>query len=350
MNREVTLLHAGDLYLNRTDPESMFAGCASYFKEADLVVGNLEAQISDVGDPSPAKESLKMRSPEGMLAGYASAGFDALVLANNHSIDFGPESLLRSIELLDKAGIAHAGGGRNREEAHRPAILERNGTRIAILNYSSVNPPAAKATDERAGIATVRVSTAYEPHPRVLEVPGSPALVHTIPNADDAKVLEADIMSAKENADVVIVSWHWGVSPASGGTGQLVGYQVELAHRAIDAGADLVIGHHPHSPQAIEVYQGKAIFYSLGDFAFERLGGGTSAPNIIARCVVQGGEVREVSFVPSRPGGQREPLILRTSEAEDVLKMVQDHSAQFGTKFRVTDGSVVVETRVAVRA
>src|SRR3990172_5804822 len=182
----VTVLLVGDVYVQCPKPESMFSPVADHFRVKDILFGNMEGLITNVGKPTEGKQSTKQRCDENMLSAYTSLGFDVVSLANNHGVDYGWEGLERCIELLDRAGIAHAGGGRNIEAARRPAILERKGTEVAFLAYSSVFAPAFAAGPERGGIATVRVSTAFEPRPRHLEVPGSPPIIRTYPDPEEA--------------------------------------------------------------------------------------------------------------------------------------------------------------------
>lgn len=126
--QNVTMVLAGDLYVQREDPESIFASSAPYLRQADLFFGNLEAAVTDRGRPTPAKEMGLFKSEERMFTAYTSAGLDAVGLANNHTMNYGTEGLLRTMELLDGAGIAHTGGGRDIDEARAPAVVERNGT------------------------------------------------------------------------------------------------------------------------------------------------------------------------------------------------------------------------------
>jgi poly-gamma-glutamate capsule biosynthesis protein CapA/YwtB (metallophosphatase superfamily) len=172
VSEDLTLIIGGDLHVQRADPESAFRGIAPVLHGADLVFGNLEGIPSDVGEKTKGKQTGGFKPDESMLAAYRYARFAAVGLANNHSMDFGAPALLRCIELLDEAGIAHTGGGHTVEEARRPAVIERKGTRVGLLSYSTVFIPEYAATPERPGIATIRV-TAYDPPPRLIEAPGA---------------------------------------------------------------------------------------------------------------------------------------------------------------------------------
>jgi poly-gamma-glutamate synthesis protein (capsule biosynthesis protein) len=267
-------------------------------------------------------------------------------LANNPSMYRGEKGLLRTMDVLDKAGIAYGGGGRNLQEARRPVVVERKGVKVAFVCRTSVCTLEAPATTKRAGLAAVKVATAYEaPPPLPKEVPGTAPIIHTIPDARDVAALREDIAAAKKLADVVVVSWHWGVSPYSGGKGELVGYQTEMAHVAIDAGADLIVGHHPHLVQPIEVYRGKVIFYSLANFVHDGQSfWGKKQDTILARCRIKQGKVSEVSFVPGRINEQNQPMVLKPGEAPELLRHIRDVSAEFGTRFDVRETEVAIET------
>jgi poly-gamma-glutamate capsule biosynthesis protein CapA/YwtB (metallophosphatase superfamily) len=272
-------------------------------------------------------------------------------LANNPSMYRGVKGLLRTMEVLDKAGIAYGGGGKNLQEARRPTVVERKGIKVGFVCRTSVCTIDAAATAQRAGLAVVRVATAYEaPPPLPKEVPGAPPIIHTIPNAADVDVLRQDIAEARENADVVVVSWHWGISPYSGGKGELVGYQQEMAHFVVDAGADLVVGHHPHLVQPIEVYKGHVIFYSLANFIHDGPSfRGKKQDTILARCRIRNRKINEVCFVPGRINEQNQPELLKPAGAPELLSHVKKVSTPFGTVFDVRENEVAVATETALR-
>jgi poly-gamma-glutamate capsule biosynthesis protein CapA/YwtB (metallophosphatase superfamily) len=341
--QDVTMVLSGDLYVQREDPESIFAFSAPYLRQADLFFGNLEAAVTDRGNPTPAKEMGLFKSEERMFTAYTSAGLGAVGVANNHTMNYGTDGLLRTFELLDGVGIAHTGGGRDIDEAHLPAIVERKGTKIAFLSYSSVFVPPFAATSKRGGIATVRVTTAYEPQPRLSEVPGSPPIIRTFPNEDDVSAMLQDVAKAKQLADVVVISWHWGLSPATGGAGQMVPYQQPMAHAAIDAGADLIVGHHPHVLQPIEVYKGKVIFYSLGNFAFD-LFRGRAQTTVLAECHLRNGSIQQVGFLPTFINEDAQPNMVNTGEGATIVDHMKTISQPFGTVFEVNNDQVVINT------
>jgi poly-gamma-glutamate synthesis protein (capsule biosynthesis protein) len=175
-------------------------------------------------------------------------------------------------------------------------------------------------------------------------MPGVPPIIHTVANAEDVAAMQDDVRAAKKQADVVVVSWHWGVSPTGGGTGELVEYQVAMGHAAIDAGADLVVGHHPHLVQPIEVYKGKVIFYSIANLVHDLSPQHRNRPTILARCRIRDGQIREVAFVPGWISAENQPRYVKPAELPDVVKQVEQVSSRFGSQFEVRDEEVAVRT------
>jgi poly-gamma-glutamate capsule biosynthesis protein CapA/YwtB (metallophosphatase superfamily) len=183
-------------------------------------------------------------------------------MANNHSYDAGPEAMLDTRALLNSRGIQVTGAGCDIAEARRPAIVERNGVTVGYLGYTSVVTPGGTAGPAKPGIMNVRVKTSYE-----TRGPHAPVRIRTEPDPDDLAMLLEDVGKLKQQVDVAILAFHSGVIRLPR---VIADYQVAVAHAAVDAGADLVVGHAPHVPKAIEVYKGKAIFYSLGVFAMTK--------------------------------------------------------------------------------
>jgi poly-gamma-glutamate synthesis protein (capsule biosynthesis protein) len=342
--KDVEVVFVGDSYVQRPEPDSAFLHVGDYLRAADIAFCNLETVIADPQHLVPEHCRRGPRTDEWMLDAYLRAGITVVNVANNPSMYKGVEGLLRTIDLLDGAGIAHAGGGRNLAEARRPAVVERKGTRVAFVSRTSVFAITAPATLERGGVAVVRVKTSYEPPERFFEMPGVPPIIHTVPDPADVAAMQEDVRAAKEQADVVVMSWHWGVSPTGGGRGELVDYQTEMGHAAIDAGADLVIGHHPHLVQPIEVYKGKVIFYSIANLVHDLSERHRNQATILARCSIRDREIRQVSFVPGWIDEKNQPRFQKPAELPEVVRHVQQISRSFGTQFDGKEDEVVVRT------
>ncbi len=265
-------------------------------------------------------------------------------LANNHIMDFGSEGLFQTIELLDAQGIAHCGGGSNLSEARKPAIVECNGVRVAFLSYTSVFAPSFPAAKERPGVVTVRVQTSFMPHPRNFEQPGTPPIVTTVPNPEDVEAMRTDVRQAKANADLVVVSWHWGVSKRY----QRVPYQMDLGRAAIDAGASIVVGHHPHVLQGAEAYHGGVIFYSFGNFVFSLKPGGAPPSDrntLLVDCEIDKTGLRTVSLRPVRVNNELQPEMVTGKDGTRCLDALVKDSEEFGTVFKDEGDRLIVNLR-----
>lgn len=152
-----------------------------------------------------------------------------------------------------------------RGAARRPAIAECSGARVGFLAYTSVFFPFGHAAaDTEPGVATIRAETSYRPDPRVGEVPGRPPVVRTVADPHDLIAMSTDIARLRDRVDTVVVSMHWGIPGDS-----LCDYQRQIAHAAIDAGADVIVGHGPHVVHGVELHRGRPIFYSLGNVVFD---------------------------------------------------------------------------------
>lgn len=244
--KNVTINFVGDIQfsgkvaelLDKNGYDYPYAKLGSLFKNDDLTIGNLETPVTLGGSAAENKTYVYKSSPKA-LAAMAAAGFDAVNLANNHILDQGVEGLVDTLTYLQEYGIAHTGAGMNRDEAYAPAYLERKGIKIALLGFSRVVPESTwKAEGNRAGVAETYDST----------------------GAVNA------IQEARQKADLVIVVAHWGEERVSTPNDD----QTRLAHEFVDAGADLVIGGHPHVLQGVEYYKGKWIAYSTGNFIFSK--------------------------------------------------------------------------------
>jgi poly-gamma-glutamate synthesis protein (capsule biosynthesis protein) len=216
-------------------------------RKADIAFGNLECPITDFPHRTLGKSAQAVAEKRDFVfrasPAYSSrilqdAGIDVVSLANNHTMDYQAQGLLDTIAHLKRAGIVSVGGGANRAEAASSRIVRRNGMRVGFLAYSMIVPHRSAASERAAGINAHAKGFSAE--------------------------METAIRQLRKNVDWVLVSIHWGKE----GSTQPEKYQVEVAHRAIEAGADVIVGHHPHRIQGIEFYRGGVIFYSLGNFLF----------------------------------------------------------------------------------
>ena len=258
--------------------EKGFAYVMEPLRSADVRFAQSEHAYSERGSYQQQAGTARYPQRHPRMAGaFKTVPFDVVSIASNHTGDWGPEGMEDTVDTFRLLGIATVGGGRNIAEARKPAIIARKGLRIAFLGYVSVIPPQYWATETRAGSAPMRAHTFYEPYEFQ---PGAPARVVTAPHAGDLEQLVRDVKQAKQDADLVFVSLHWGVHNVQ----RPCDYQPIVAHAALDAGACAILGHHAHLPQGIELYKGGVIFYSIGNFSTYRAArkGGHSycAPNM----------------------------------------------------------------------
>ena len=262
----VTLLFGGDVTLSnffedkiQGEYDKTFAKMPEY-AQADVSMVNLENPLTTANTRRPGKTFNFKAKPESVEA-LTSGGVDIVTLGNNHAMDYQGKGLSETLEHLEKAGIHAVGGGRDLLEARRPKILEVKGQRIAYFGYYNAYWHAA--TD------------------------GSPGT-----NPRDFDSIKADMEAVRDQVDWIVVNYHWGEENAH----YPAGYQRSLAQFTIDHGADLIVGHHPHVLQGAEVYKGKAIVYSLGNFIF----GGNSRRNYVTAAlqVSLTGDEMKLDFLP----------------------------------------------------
>lgn len=269
---EVSLVAVGDMMLSRAVAKKMrqhgydypFASTTDFIRSADIAFGNLETAITPGPEVLPFEMSFRA-DPESAAA-LRDAGFDVLSLANNHTPNFGEEGLLDTLRYLDEVGIVHVGAGKDAVEAGQPMFMSVNGIRFAFLAYNDRDVvPASYEAGEGAGTAFMRI----------------PAMV-------------AAVEGAKHFADIVVVSMHSGdeyeIFPNES--------QTAFAHAAIDAGAEIVLGHHAHVVQTSEMYNGKYIFYGLGNFVFDQMWSQETREGLALKVIFTREGVKTVSYHP----------------------------------------------------
>ncbi len=281
-------------------------------RQADVVFGNLEGPLTDAGQAEPDKRYVFRSPPAKVAPALAAAGFTVVSLANNHTMDYGVEGLKQTMAALDEAGIQHTGAGMNLQEARRPAFVKSGDYTLGFLAYSLTFPESFWAQGQLPGTAFGHAS-----HVR------------------------ADVAAARDQADVVVVSFHWGREA----TTELRDYQSKLAHAAIDSGATVVLGHHPHILQGIEYYKHGIIFYSLGNFVFGSYSR-KATRSIIALLNLQGAKVLEVKLIPVNVDNielvfQPQPLV--EEQANEVIVELKRLSKPLSTTIMAVNGVGLVQ-------
>jgi poly-gamma-glutamate capsule biosynthesis protein CapA/YwtB (metallophosphatase superfamily) len=243
--RPVTIAITGDVMLGRSVNSGILASAdrypfnntADYLKSFDLTIGNLECVVSSMGQPV-ANKPYHFRADPRSFERLNAAGFDIVSLANNHSGDFGRAAFTDMLAQLPAHGLQPVGGGLTLAAAHTPVITTVRTTTVGLLAYCEVAPTSFAATRSSPGHAWL-----------------------------DPVLMRSDIVALRGHVDFLIVFTHWGIEYQKAESG----HQQSLARRAIEAGADFVVGSHPHVIQPSETYAGRTIVYSLGNFVFDEM-------------------------------------------------------------------------------
>jgi poly-gamma-glutamate synthesis protein (capsule biosynthesis protein) len=335
-------------------------------EQADIRLAQVERVYSERGTMQLHSGGGHSRVKPEMASIFSDCGFDVVSVASNHAMDWGGDALLDTVELFRKKGIRPIGAGRNLAEAREPAIVEKNGIKIAFLAYCSVLREGYEAGPDKVGVAPLRVHTYYE---AAEYQAGMPPRVVTVPYEQDMAGVLEDIASAKRAADAVVVVLHWGLHfiPRA-----IADYQPKVAAAVFRAGADLIVGHHAHVPKAIGMHGGKACFYSVSNFImsapesppakakeFERKYGVKMDPDypnlpygadakrsLIAKALIGRKGVERVSFLPVLIDKQLRPEVLRAGDSrfDDMVRYMDWASEDFDHRFRVEGDEVVVES------
>jgi poly-gamma-glutamate synthesis protein (capsule biosynthesis protein) len=303
---DVMLGHRAEPWLEAEGPAYFFADVLPVLQQAQVVVANLESPISGRGTAVPDKK-FTLRAGRKAVDALQAAGIRVVTLANNHILDFGPPALQDTLSVLAENGILHSGAGMDLDDARAPAILRVAGRTVAFLSYSLTFPVEFYASPGRPGTA-----------------PGYKDFVRH------------DIAKVRPKADLVVVSFHWGAELMT----TAKDYQRELGRLAIDWGADLVLGHHPHVLQELELYRGRLIAYSLGNFVFGSESDRTN-DSMILLCRFKGKTLVAAEAVPLDVNNYRvayRPRVLTGRRAAEALGVVRAGSERLGTRLEVRDG------------
>lgn len=256
----------------------LFSDVSNILSGADITLINLESPLIK-NCPLTKEKIAKFCGAEENIESLKSAGINVVNLANNHSYDYGLEGINNTINLLKSSNIIYTG-------VINPVFKKVKNIRFAFLGFNDIDK--AEST----------IPLAYEDN------------------------IKSGIIEAKKNADVVIVSFHWGEQYTSQPTKR----QINLAHLAIDSGADIIIGNHPHWIQPVEIYKGKLIIYSHGNFVFDQLWSEKTRIGIISRLYFYDKTLINVKFLPTRIGDSGNPYLLNSNESEKILKTLEEDS------------------------
>jgi poly-gamma-glutamate synthesis protein (capsule biosynthesis protein) len=340
------MILTGDVNLmNVTDPAVPFSLVREEFRGAGIVFANLECCLHRPPGGHAVEHEGFFADPE--IAGEAlrSAGVRAVGIANN--VNYGEAAILSSVAQLDALGIAHTGAGANRASARAPAILTRDGVRFGFVQRSSVYwPTNHEAGATSPGIAVMRGHTAYHvpmhgSRPSANR-PGIPPVIVTWADPTDLQALDEDIAALRKEADVVIASFHWGLHQ------EILRYMTEIAHRAVDAGADLVVGHGPHYSLPVELYRRVPIFYGLGSFSFHTGHGGRAHGDwlgMMVRASWDGRRLARAGFQFVRHDRDNRSVLCALASERAAFDEIVRRSAGLGAKLAARSDEVEIDLR-----
>ena len=261
-NETAAVLSVGDLILDVPGVGAYFDETRSILKSGDVVIGQVEIPYTARPQWSAYDNHSAPATDPCRLEAMGDAGFNVGTCAGNHSFDQGYYGVVDTLDKLHALGIATAGEGANDEEACAPAVLERKGLKFACFSYTAVGPKTVQATPAKAGAAFIQVATAYE---NDTNEPGAlPTHIYTSVSPAALRQMRDSFRQAKEAGAFILAGFHMGRMHST----DIQQYQIEIDHTAIDAGAEMVFAHHPHTLLGIEMYRGKPIFYSVGHFVF----------------------------------------------------------------------------------
>jgi poly-gamma-glutamate synthesis protein (capsule biosynthesis protein) len=333
---QATLMFAGDTALADLALTAIaahgwlypFGSTIDLVRGADVAIANHEAPISDGGTPSPLWKGWVYRAPAASARALADAGFDVLLLANNHMLDDGFDGLADTLDNAARAGLATIGAGRDEAEARRGVVVDVGGLRVGLLAYCERQLLWDVYVDQFARAHRAGVAMAAEPD------------------------LARDVARLRARADLVVVSFHVGENyePPTRAARR-------WSERAIDAGADLVVDHHPHVAHPIAIYRGRPIVLSVGNYAFGTQGrfSGRAVADVLEvgllafaharRCAGGGAAFDRLELVPMAVHNDRvrfRPEPLAGAELADTLARLGEASRRHGAELRDEGGRGVV--------
>lgn len=345
----VKVISAGDLAPLRdvTDCKEHVNKVWDMFKESDIGIVNLEMPLTHSNEKTD--KAINFKADPKIAYSLSEAGIDVVSFANNHAYDYGAKGLMDTIDSLNEANVAVVGAGETITEAFKPVIQYKDGLKIAHIGICSALPTGFAANDDKPGVAPVRArSRFYIDSVTLDEQPGMSPWVETSVVEDDLNDACKKIEAIKIDVDVIIAQVHWGVPNGwcAQFQGPLADYQQPMAHRLIDAGVDIIMGHHPHVVHGVEKYNDGVIAYSLGNFLFhsmsddhettlttkyppynvDSLETGEAREAVVMETTIKQGKITDIRFYPTVLNNKGEPEFLEGEGAVAVLKRMQKQS------------------------
>jgi len=315
ISAQVSFCAVGDVLLDRevrkvikkNGIEFPFKNIDKIVNEKDLAFFNMECPLANENDGYPINKRYSFRAEPEYINGLKYAGFNVASVSNNHTIDYGKSGLLKTIEILNTDLIHTIGGGKNQDEAFKPLLIEKNGETFVFFGMLEFLLEGTTFNEN-------------QPYPAYGQIDRL---------CNEIRQLNSDI-------DNIIVSFHWGQEGAVIPTSK----QIEYAHKVIDAGTDLVLGHHPHVLQSIETYKGKLILYSLGNFVFDNTAK-LQKESVIFNCQFKNGQIINPELIPVYIDSCQ-PSIASKDIRKDIFKHLNKVSNPFKTTLTLNDNSLSI--------
>lgn len=336
----MTVILCGDILPTRRLANSGPATRTLYemVRAADLAIGNFEMPL--ISDGAPVQKLLNICADPEIAIDIPQLGFTVLTLANNHAVDYGWPGLEATARLLRKQGLAVVGAGCTRDEAASVELREFGGRRVGVLAFSCLTPTGMSAGRDRPGISGLHIDTSYEIDALYqMEEPGDPSAVTIRTRVRDIDRLwaEAVVRHARSLCEFLIVTIHWGY----GSGDDLAGYQLPLGQALIDAGADVVHGHHPHTVHPVGYHRGKPILFGLGTFIGQQiflpappnvlaLWARMSPDGVVAKLQFDDGRDPIVTLHPTTLDTERLPILARDLVFDRIADRLERLSAPYG--------------------
>ncbi len=323
---ELRFMAVGDIMLGRGvgfrlqklgSYEKAFEKVAPVLRQGDIVFANLESPITASSHSLDSNRKIVLKAKPETVSALTSAGFNLISLSNNHMLDYYDKGLFDTMAILDENHIAHAGGGKNIDEARKPAIIEKNGLKVGLLAYTDM-AELVFAGDPYLSFAAGTDKSGLVPR--------------------KYETVREDVLKLRDQVDILAVSLHWGVEDSF----KVSADQVEFAHKLIDDGVDLILGHHPHQFQGMEIYKGKPILYSMGNFIFDQ-NDPENMEGFIVDLKYKGSELSEFAAIPVRVIEKSYVEIQTGEKAARLLERQIRLNSELGLNTQIEEDKIVIK-------
>lgn len=328
---EISIVCLGDIQFEKTiatDPK-----LKQTLNEADIVFGNLENPLTTASIPVP--KPIVLKTHPSLTSELKAINVKVVSLANNHICDYGDAGLFETIYNLKLNDIEYVGAGRNLDEALRVVKMELKGLTVGFMGVACTLPPSFEASENRPGVAPVKIKTYIHLDPSLeLEQPGTPPFILTEPDEEYLKnvVEKIEDIKNRESLDLLIIGIHWGVPFQD----KVLDYQFDVGKTLLQNGVDVIIGHHPHTLHGISNYDGKIIFYSLGNFVFHYnppkqvinkfskiMGDMQPSSLTVAVRILLSHKQRNIELIPVKIGESGDPRMCDLNESTEVYSLLK---------------------------